>query len=457
MGRSGFGPQESFNPSLVDMPVPASPDTEKAILGACLDSAVEFAGIHTQLSVEDFHSQVHRETYQTMRDLYDSGRPTDLISVAVEMTAANTGGPGILSYLTGISKGTAELVPGVADHWCHILRDKSQRRRIIAYTNEIQRRCFDETQDIPEILANSERQLAIINSHEYVELDLQLPREIIEEYGGIENFIDPQTSVPLSTPWRNINWQLGGGYRQGELVILAARPSVGKSTKAMQLAAHWAFEGYGVAVFPLEMKARQILLRALASRARVDGMAMRRPGDLNQAERISLLNAAGDFVDLETLWISKKHSATVGSIEAALRKLKSSGNRLDVVVIDYLQLIQSVGRFENRVQEISAMTRALKLLAMELGITIYLLSQLSRGPEKNRQAPTLTDLRESGSIEQDADIVEFLHWPEKEKELEYEIRNILNILAKQREGPLGTTQMAYHARHFYFEEARLAA
>lgn len=456
MGRTGFSPHAEVNPALNEIAVPASPETERYLLGACLDETVEFSGIHTQLSVDDFHSPIHRDVYQAMVKLYESGRPTDLVSVAMEVNSSNKGGPRILGYLSEISGGSS-LAPGVADNWCNILRDKAQRRRILAYVNEIQAHCLDETQDIPAILANSERQLAIINSHEYVELDLQLPREIIKEYGGIQNFIDPETSTALPTPWVNISWQLGGGYRQGELVILAARPSVGKSTKAMQLAAHWAFQGFGVAVFPLEMKARQILLRALSSRAGVDGMAMRRPGDLNEAERISLLNAAGQFEELETLWISRKHTATVGSIEAALRKLKSAGHRLDVVVIDYLQLIQSVGKFENRVQEISAMTRALKLLAMELGVTIYLLSQLSRSPEKNRQAPTLTDLRESGSIEQDADIVEFLHWPEKEKELAFEIRNIQNILAKQREGPLGTTEMAYHARYFWFEEAKVAA
>lgn len=437
--------------SLADeLPLPSSVETEKFLLAACMGTSVDFSSVANQIGVDEFFLHRNKQIFSAMRELHEAGRPIDTVTVAMHIRAQETPQEGILTYLSELSDHMPTIVANVIESWCKILRDKAQLRRLITHANGIITQCLEATDGIPDILANSERELSRINSKEYIELDLQTPREIFAEHGGIDRFLMPQVGSLVPTPWPLLNWHLGGGYRGGELVVLAARPSIGKSARAMQQAVYSSFHGIGTAVFPLEMKARQILIRALSARANVDGMAMRRPGELSQVESYRILEAASDFDGLEHLWISKKQTATVGSVEASLRKLKGSGRPLRLVVIDYLQLMSGAGRYENKVQEVSAITRSLKLLAMELDVVILLLSQLSRECESQGRRPVLKDLRDSGTIEQDADIVEFLHWEKKNLELHQDVRTIENILAKQREGPLNTIDLAFHAKYTTF-------
>jgi replicative DNA helicase len=444
-----------------DAALPEAPDIERMLLGGILNGSISLPAVSTQIIGEDFVLDKHRHVFESLNELYRTGSPIDIGTLGQYLIDRNEL-PRVdgISYLSDLRTGIGVVESSVSEAWCRVLRDKTSRRRLIAFADKMRSLAYQGDNDVTDLLALSNRSISEITDSQFFETDLQLPEEIYEEHGGLQHFFEPQTTNLIPTPWQELNWKLGGGYRQGEVVVVAARPSIGKSAKAMQQAAFSAFHGVGTVVYPLEMKSRQLLLRAISSRAAVDGMALRRPKQMSPEDRRKVQLAAADFAGLDNLWISKNPMVTVGGIESSIRKLQSSGRSVRLCVIDYLQLIQGSGRFENRVQELSAMTRALKLMAMSLDITVYVLSQLNRANESQNRRPVLSDLRESGSIEQDADIVEFLHWEKKNEERTNDVRTIENIVAKQREGPLDTVDLGFRTQYcdFHtFAEERMAA
>jgi replicative DNA helicase len=431
-------------------PTIEAPEIEKFVLGAAIGGKIEISSMSVQLNAADFAHKQRRAIFQSLCKLHEAGEPTDIGTLTNDLRPVPAfADVAIITLLSGLQSGIPAIDSSVVENWFRILRDKANRRKLVAAADKYQRLAYG-TNEIGEILGGLNNTLDEIADSQVSSDDLQTPSDVFEEHGGINTFFDPQANDVIPTPWRELNYHLGGGYRAGELVVLAARPSIGKSAHSMQQAVFSAFTDIGTVVYPLEMKSRQLLLRAISSRARVDGMAVRRSEKLDPLQRMRLVSAASDFNDLSHLLISKRHRATVGSIESSLRKAKSMGFPLRLVVIDYLQLLSSSLKSENRVQEISSMTRSLKIMAFELNIVVLLLSQLSRDNVKQNRRPMLSDLTDAGTIEQDADIVQFLHWERQEQERHLEVRPIENILAKQREGPIDTIDLNFHTKFCEF-------
>jgi replicative DNA helicase len=272
------------------------------------------------------------------------------------------------------------------------------------------------------------------------------PKQVLDEYqGGLNAFLDPSKRVKgLSTGFYKLD-EMTSGLHPGELIILAARPSMGKTAMALNIAQHVATKlEKVVAVFSLEMSKESLLTRVLCATARVDSQRFR-AGYLNQEERRSLQRAAAELVEAP-LYIDDTAGANLMDIHAKLRRVRSERGALDLVVVDYLQLMSGRGRFENRNAEVSSLSRGLKLLAKDLHVPMLVLSQLSRAPETRQgdHRPQLSDLRESGSIEQDADLVGFIFREEVYKRDREDLRGLAElIVAKQRNGPVGIINLVY--------------
>ncbi len=319
-------------------------------------------------------------------------------------------------------------------------------RRIIFTSQKLIDRCLLAEEDADEVLAGAEESLLKLGD-DRVRASLATPAQIIEDYeGGINALLDPSKRLKgLSTGFIKLD-ELTGGLHGGELFILAARPSMGKTALALNIAQHVTTgkDPKTVAVFSLEMSKESLLTRMLCAGARVDGQKFR-AGYLNQEERRHLASAAS-ALSAAPLYIDDTSGANLMDIHAKLRRLKAE-HGLGMVVIDYLQLMSSPGRNENRNQEISKLSRGMKLLAKELDVPMVVLSQLSRAVETRQEGdhrPQLSDLRDSGAIEQDADLVGFIFRPEVYKPDRQDLRGQAElILAKQRNGPTGLVKLMF--------------
>jgi replicative DNA helicase len=295
------------------------------------------------------------------------------------------------------------------------------------------------------ILAGAEESLVKLGESRLTQ-GLKTPGEIIADYaGGINAFLDPSKRFKgISTGFAKLD-EMTGGLHKGELIILAARPSMGKTAIALNIASHVATRlNEKVAVFSLEMSGESLLTRMLCASAYVDSQRFR-AGYLNQDERRKLAAASQKLVEAP-LFIDDTAGVNLMDMHAKLRRLQGGEQKLGLVIVDYLQLMSSRGRSENRNQEVSAISRGLKLMAKELDVPMMVLSQLSRAPETRigDHRPQLSDLRESGSIEQDADLVGFIFREEVYKRDREDLRGLAElIIAKQRNGPIGTVNLVY--------------
>jgi replicative DNA helicase len=310
-------------------------------------------------------------------------------------------------------------------------------------------RCLLGEEEPDEILAGAEETLLKLGDAR-VKNGLVNPQQILEDYdGGINAFLDPSKRVKgISTGFAKYD-DYTGGMHGGELFILAGRPSMGKTALALNIAQHVALKlKQTVAVFSLEMSKESLLTRMLCATARVDSQKFR-SGYLNQAERTKLNHALHELVEAP-LYIDDTAGIHLMDIHAKLRRLKAERGHIGLVVVDYLQLMSGRGRFENRNQEVSALSRGMKLLAKELNVPLLVLSQLSRAVESRQgdHRPQLSDLRESGSIEQDADVVGFIFREEVYQREREDLRGLAElIVAKQRNGPIGTVNLVFlHAQ-----------
>jgi replicative DNA helicase len=326
-------------------------------------------------------------------------------------------------------------------------------RRIIFTSQKLIDRCLMGEEEPDNILAGAEETLLRL-SEQQVRAGLASPAEIIENYqGGINAFLDPSKRIKgLSTGFVKLD-EMTGGFHPGELIILAARPAMGKTAMALNIAQHasTAKTPQTVAVFSLEMSNEPLLTRMLCAAARVDQQKFR-AGFLNREERNRLQSAATSFAGA-TLFIDDSAGVALIDMHAKLRRLKAE-HGLSLVVVDYLQLMSGRGRFDNRVQEVSALSRGLKLMAKELSVPMLVLSQLSRAPEVRQgdHRPQLSDLRESGSIEQDADVVLFIFREEVYKPDREDLRGTAELMiAKQRNGPTGKIPLVFLKQWTKFE------
>ncbi len=433
--------------------LPSNADAERLVLGSILIHQDTYFQVAGAIAPEDFSLEKHRRIFARMVDLYERGEKIDRLTVANElMKQGQLESVDGLTYLVSLDQGLPEIAN--LDSYIRIVKDKATLRKLIFSAQKIIDRCLIGEEEPDEILAGAEESLLKLGEARSGE-QLESPAGVIAKFpGGINAFLDPSQRVSgLSTGFTKFD-EMTGGLRGGELVILAARPSMGKTALALNIAQHVASHPQmrkPVAVFSLEMSSASLLTRLLCAAARVDQHKFR-AGFLNQDERRRLQFALSDMTD-SPLYLDDTAGVNLMDIHAKLRRMKAQ-HGLSLVVIDYLQLMSSRGRVENRNQEVSAISRGLKLMAKELDVPFLVLSQLSRAAETRvgDHKPQLSDLRDSGSIEQDADLVMFIFREEVYKRDREDLKGLADlIIAKQRNGPIGNVPLRFLGQFTRFE------
>jgi replicative DNA helicase len=424
--------------------LPSNVDAERFILGSILLDDSRFVEIAGVVQTGDFCLEKHQRIFRRMTELHERGEKVDRITLANELLRFNElESVDGLSYLVSLDDGLPKI-PNL-DGYIKIIRDKASLRQMIAVAQQLMNRALMAEETPEQILAGAEETLLKLGESR-VSGGLKTPREIIDNYqGGINAFLDPSKRIKgISTGFTKLD-EMTGGLHRGELIILAARPSMGKTALALNIASHVAVKlGEPVAVFSLEMSGESLLSRMSCASAYVDSHKFR-SGYLNQDERRKLQKAALELVEAP-LFIDDTAGVNLMDMHAQLRRIQQSGPPLGLVIVDYLQLMSGRGRFENRNAEVSAISRGMKLLAKELNVPMLVLSQLSRAPETRQgdHRPQLSDLRESGSIEQDADLVGFIFRPEVYKREDESLKGVAELLiAKQRNGPVGKVDLVF--------------
>jgi replicative DNA helicase len=434
--------------SAIEKGLPTNVDAERFVLGSILLDDSFFVQAAGTLEADDFSLEKHRRIFRRMGDLHERSETIDRITVANELMKLNEletcDG---LSYLVSLDDGLPRI-PNL-DSYIRIVKDKALLRRIIFASQHMMNRCLLGEEEPGDILAGAEETLLKLGETQ-IKSGLLNANQILQDYeGGITAFLDPSKRIKgISSGFTKLD-EYTGGLHGGDLFILAGRPSMGKTALALNIAQHVALKlKQTVAVFSLEMSKESLLTRMLCSAARVDSHRFR-AGYLNQEERRKLNHALQEMVEAP-LYIDDTAGLQLMDMHAKLRRLQSEGKHPRLVIVDYLQLMTGRGRFENRNQEVSALSRGMKMLAKELNVPVMVLSQLSRAVETRQgdHRPQLSDLRESGSLEQDADLVAFIFREEAYHREREDLRGLAElIIAKQRNGPVGTVNLVFlHAQ-----------
>ena len=434
----------------LDRGLPASPEAERSILGAILlDNSLQNEALST-LKSEHFFLDAHRRIYQRIVDLSESNRPIDLITLTEELLKNKeleaVGGAGYLASLTdGVPRRSS------VEHYVRIVRDKAMLRNLIHAANGVISQALEQATTASEVIDAAESSIFNISEERSGGQLTDIKSIAMESFGGdLDKLFQRGGRITgLETHYADLD-ELTSGLQPSDLIIIAARPSMGKTAFAVNIAENAAVQGgRSVAVFSLEMSKEALLNRMLCSQARVDGHKMR-TGFLGR-EDIGKLRQALDKLIQAPIYIDDTPGISLTELRAKARRKKMDKDGLDLIVVDYLQLMSATApggrRYENRTQEVSAISRGLKAIAKELKVPVIALSQLSRAPEQRGgkdQEPKLSDLRESGSIEQDADVVMFIYRPEYYDRNNPELEGKAKIiLAKQRNGPTDTIQLAF--------------
>ena len=433
--------------------LPANPEAERFVLGAILMDDSAFVSVAGGLDADDFSLESHRRIFTRMLELSTRAEKVDRVTLANELMRYNQlESVGGLTYLISLDDGLPQIYN--LDSYIRIVKEKSLLRRMILAAQSTIDKCLIGEESADQILATTEEALLKLGEAQST-TTLVSPRQVIETFeGGINAFLDPSKRIKGTTTGYLKLDELTGGFRPGELIILAARPAMGKTALALNIGQHVTMNPRGsraVAVFSLEMSNESLLTRMICAQARVDQTKFRE-GYLNADERRRLQMGTAEIVEAP-MFIDDSAGSNLMDIHAKLRRLKAEQD-LGLVIVDYLQLMTVRGKSENRTQEISTLSRGLKLLSKELKVPFLVLSQLSRAPEQRPgdHRPQLSDLRESGSIEQDADMVMFVFREEYYKRDDESLRGKAEIiLAKQRNGPTGTAKLAFLHQYTKFE------
>ncbi len=438
-----------------DRPLPVNVDAERLVLGSILLNSDAYISIAGVLDSEDFSLEKHRRIFLRMGEIHERSQRIDRITLTDElMRNGQLESVDGFSYVCSLDEG---LPPAYnLESYARIVKEKAVLRRIIYTSQSLIDRAMSGAESPDELLGVAEESLLKLGDFN-ARQSLVNPRTILETYdGGINSFLDPSKRIKgVSTGFLKFD-EMTGGLHGGELIILAARPSMGKTALALNIAQHIATNPKNqqpVAVFSLEMSKESLLTRMLCAAARVDQQKFR-AGFLSHEERRRLAQSMSELVDAP-LFIDDTSAVNLMDVHSKLRRLQAE-HGLGLVVVDYLQLMSGRGRSENRNQEVSALSRGLKLLAKDLNVPFLVLSQLSRAPETRPgdHIPQLSDLRESGSIEQDADLVSFIYREEVYKPDREDLKGIAQIIiAKQRNGPIGRVKMVFLREFTKFENA----
>jgi replicative DNA helicase len=435
-------------PNVTEKGLPTNVDAERFVLGSILLDDSFYIQAAGTLESNDFSLEKHRRIFRRMGELHERGERIDRITVANELMKFNElESCDGLSYLVSLDDGLPQI-PNVQSY-VKLVKDASVLRAIIFAAQHMINRASLAEESPEEILGGAEETLLKLGEAQ-VKTGLVSPDLILQAYeGGISAFLDPSKRIKgISTGFLKLD-EMTSGLHGGDLFILAGRPSMGKTAFALNIAQHVSLKlKQTAAVFSLEMSKESLLTRMLCAAARVDSQRFR-SGYLSQEERRKLHGALAELTE-SPLYIDDTAGLHLMDMHAKLRRLKSERGKIGLVVVDYLQLMSGRGRYENRNQEVSALSRGLKLLAKELNVPMMVLSQLSRAVETRQgdHRPQLSDLRESGSIEQDADLVGFVFREEVYNRDREDLKGLAElILAKQRNGPVGTVNLVFlHAQ-----------
>ncbi|MBQ8911917.1 MAG: replicative DNA helicase, partial [Clostridia bacterium] len=426
---------------------PFSLEAEQSVLGSIMIDPESFTGIAGSINYTDFYLEEHRDIYLAMQKLFLQSRqidPVTLIDMLVE------GGIKDRDRTVAYVKVLAEAVPTAANiaDYARIVRNKSLLRQLIGVCGEISDMAFDEQDEAKDVLSAAESKITAI-SDENISGDFTHIRDVlIEAHAEITELSKNKGKTNgCMTGYGKVD-QVLIGLGKGDLVLVGARPGMGKTSFALNLGTNIAHStGKAVCIFSLEMSNVQLVTRMLSSEALVDSSALR-SGNLT-GEQWNKLAAASSYLSSCDIYIDDTPGINVTTMKAKLRRVKNLG----LVVVDYLGLMQSDRRIDNRVQEVAEISRNLKLMAKEMGVPVICCAQLSRGPEsRNDKRPILSDLRDSGAIEQDADIVLFLYRDEYYNKQTEGVSKAEVIVAKNRHGSTGSVELGWFGQYTKFTD-----
>lgn len=427
---------------------PQNPEAEQSVLGAMLlDREAAYRAVDL-LEAEDFYHPAHQLIFRAIAEVLEQGQAADAVTVAERLRARQelerAGGA---SYLASLS----HAVPTAAhvEHYARIVAQLGLTRRLIAAATEIAREAYEGREDVETLLDRAEQRIFEIAQRHRQAGFLPLRDVLLETFERLEHLAAHKGGViGVPTGFRKLD-EMTAGLHPSELIVLAARPSVGKTTLSLNIAAHAARRGYGVAFFSLEMSRDQVAMRLLAAESGVHAHRLR-TGFIGEEDWTRLTRAASRLSEMR-FFVDDTPNISIMELRSRARRLRAE-HQIGLVVVDYLQLMHTRGRAENRQQEIAEISRSLKALARELEIPVLALSQLSRAVEqREKQRPQLADLRESGAIEQDADVVVFL-WKNPDDAHEAVLEA---IVAKQRNGPTGSVKLVFLREFSRFADPEL--
>ena len=422
---------------------PQNVEAEQSVLGALMldrDAIIKIADVLIQ---DDFYLQKHTLIFQSMLELYQYKSSIDVLTVSNRLTERNSlegvGGTTYLTQLVNMVPSAAHVVP-----YADIVRKKSTLRQLINVSSDITNIAFNEEIDVNTILDQAENRLFSVSQKHLKQNFVPLASALHETFERIDELHREKGKLRgITTGFIDLD-RILGGLQRSDLIILAARPSMGKTSLALDIARHSSHAGTVTGIFSLEMSRDQLVDHLLASEASIDMWKMR-TGKLSAEgpdnDFIKIQHAMGRLAEIP-IFIDDSASGNVMEIRTKARRLQAEHD-LGLIIVDYIQLMQGMSRTDNRVQEVSEISRQLKSLARELNVPLLALSQLSRAPEqRNPSIPQLSDLRESGSLEQDADVVMFIYREDYYKGTESRKPNIADILIKKhRNGPTGDVEL----------------
>ncbi|HHT9104437.1 MAG TPA: replicative DNA helicase [Candidatus Wujingus californicus] len=434
--------------TMLERTLPQSIEAEMCVLGAMILDNEVVSLVVPILNKQSFYKTAHQELFQIIIDLYDKGIPIDLVILREELKKRSLlekiGGE---EYLLELESAVPTI--GNVEFYANVVREKAVKRHLIEVASNIQKQAFDESVETNHLLDASERAIFDVTQKKFEVSSTKLNEILKDTFNRIESLHDRQSRLTgLSTGFYDLD-DLTCGLQPSELIIIAARPSMGKTSLALNMVEHVGIvEKKPVIVFSQEMSAQQVAQNMLCSHARIDAHKLRR-GFLEDKQWSALSYGMGSLSEAP-IFIDDVPGLTVLEVRAKARRLKAQYN-IQMVVVDYLQLMEAPRGIENRQQEISIISRGLKSLARELSIPVIAVSQLNRSVEaREGHRPRMSDLRESGSIEQDADVIVLLH-RDKYYDPEKDDDTAELIIAKQRNGPTGVVKLTFLSHFMRFE------
>jgi len=432
---------------------PQDLEAEQSVLGAIMIDKDAIGTIADILEADDFYDKKNGVIYETMLRLWEKKAPIDLLSISAELKKAGfaeqTGGMGYLTDLVNSVPSAAHVA-----HYAGIVKEKKILRDLISTSNTITESAMSESEDIDVLLDSIEQKVFSITNKTAVRSFASVKNELPAAYERLERISHGDITRGVPTGFTGLD-NILSGLQKSDLVILGARPSFGKTSLALDMIRHVGTKaGFGVGIFSLEMSREQIVDRLISAESKVSLWKIRTGKQLDALD-YEMIQAAFDRLAQAKIYVDDTPSPNILEIRRMARRLQAEEKNLGLIVVDYLQLIQPRKNSDNPVQQITEISRGLKTIARELSIPILALSQLSRGVEqRDNKVPKLSDLRDSGSIEQDADVVMFIHptWRYQQSMDNPSDEGLTEIhVAKHRNGPLGIVQLRFNKESASFE------